>query len=218
MIAHNLFQFWNSPEPPAEVAALMDTWKADPDFVYRRFTEADAEAYIAQRFEARTLAAYRACAIPAMQADLFRYCALYEEGGVYVDADSENGGNLAGFIADAPRGMLMTREVRIANDFLFVRAARDPLYEKVIRQAVENIEQRISNNVWAVTGPAIMTRMYRTPEQRPWFDGFVVHPVQEVRKIVQFRHKLAYKSTGVDWRAGLAEGAASIFVDAPPPR
>lgn len=208
---YNLFQFWDKPTPPKEVADLMDGWAAELGFTYRRYASESADSYIGNHISARAQAAYRACAVPAMQADFFRYCALYHEGGAYVDADTAASGELAAFIAGSPRGMLMKRQQRIASDFLFVRAARDPLYQKVVAQGIENIENRISNNVWIVTGPGIMTHMHMNPEQTPWFDGFDIRDVKEVREIVLFRHKMAYKETEEDWRSSLTDGAPSVF-------
>lgn len=210
-ILPNLFQFWDKPEPPEEVAVLMESWAADPDFTYRRFNAETADAYIAAHIGDRAAAAYRSCAVPAMQADFFRYCALYHEGGVWVDADSKNSGKLAAFIADAGRGMLMNREQRIANDFLFVRAPGDPLFEKVVAQAIENIENRTSQNVWMVTGPGIMTHMHLDPLRKPWFNGFEIRPAREVREIVVFCNDLAYKTSEDDWRSVLTAGTSSIF-------
>ncbi|WP_371223616.1 glycosyltransferase family 32 protein [Roseovarius sp. 2305UL8-3] len=206
-----LFQFWNTPTAPAEVERLMDSWAKEDSFTYRRFDEESAAAYIDTHFEPRVLQAYRQCAVPAMMADFFRYCALYQEGGIYVDADTHNGGGLPDLIVPAARGMLMLRETRVANDFLFVRAPRDPLYEKVIAQLVENVEGRISNNVWLVTGPGIMTHMYHNPALRPCFDGFDFQPARVVREIVQFRNDLAYKSSDDDWRGKIDDTDASIF-------
>ena len=208
-----LFQFWNTTEPPAQVAQLMASWEADPAFSYRRYTTETADAYIAKHLDARTLEAYRQCAIPAMQADFFRYCALFVEGGVYVDADTECGGDLAAFIEHCTRGMLMNRETRIANDFLFVCAANDPLFERCIEDAVQNIEKRVSNDVWQVTGPWIMTKLYNAERTKPMFDGFTIRPVTAVRNVVQFRHKLDYKSGPDDWRQHREAQAASIFRD-----
>lgn len=209
----NLFQFWDSPSPPNEVSVLMEGWENEPGFNYRRYDAPEAERYIAKHFDSRALKAFKSCAVPAMQADFFRYCALYMEGGAYVDADTEASGKLAAYISDCSRGMLMNRQKRVANDFLFVRNAKDPLYEKVIQQAIENIEGRISSNVWMVTGPGIMTHMHLNPEQEPWFDGFDFRPVDEVRNIVIFRQKMDYKLTEDDWRSNLADGAPSIFRD-----
>lgn len=210
-MAFSLFQFWNTDTPPAEVATLMESWAADADFTYRRVTTETAAAYIAEHIGERALTAFRQCAIPAMQADFFRYCALWAEGGVYVDADTENGGGLSELIAPTDRGLLMNRQDRIANDFLFVRAPHDPLFRYCVDQAIENVENRVSNNVWKVTGPGIMTALHKSDPAQ--FDGFTLRPASEIREVVIFRHKLDYKDSAEDWRKNLDTGAPSIFCD-----
>lgn len=212
-----LFQFWDSPKPPTEVMVLMKTWESDDAFNYRRYDALTAEAYIAKHFDARTLNAFKRCAIPAMMADFFRYCALYIDSGVYVDADTKNSGTLPGLIEGNDRGVLMKRGERIANDFLYVQYAKDPMYKEVISDLVKNIENQISNNVWMVTGPGIMTHMFQKAEKRVLFNGFRFEPVEAVRSFVVFQQHLEYKTGDKDWRLNLGEGAKSIFLDVPPP-
>lgn len=207
-----LFQFWNLPEAPTEVEALLDTWKNDAAFDYCRFNSESADSYIETHFDLRTLAAFRSCGIPAMQADFFRYCALFVEGGVYVDADTSNSGRLPELLQGRARGLLMNRETRVANDFLYVVKAGDPLYGKVVEQAVVNVEGRISSNVWEVTGPGIMTKLHHGPTSASIFDGFDFEPARVVREYVLFQHDLAYKKGGGDWRNALKPGSKSIYV------
>ena len=191
----------------------MRTWASDTAFDYRRFTFETADAFIAFHFDGATRAAFRKCGVPAMQADFFRYCALFVSGGIYVDADTENGGGLPQFIAKCERAMLMNRQAKVANDFLYFRNAHDPLLKVIISQAVENIEKRVSNNVWLVTGPGIMTQLYQDPSRADLFAGISIRPARDVRKHVKFRHDLAYKSGSDDWRKALDKDASSIFSD-----
>ena len=208
-----LFQFWDSEILPKEIEPLIETWMNIPGFDYRLFTSQTSEDYIGRYFGARARDAYLQCGAPAMQADFFRYCALYHEGGVYIDADTENGGGLAELITDAARGMVMNRQTKIANDFLYFRAPADPLLREVIDKAISNIEARISNNVWLVTGPGIMTQMYQDIEQRPKFDGLAVCDVKIVREVVHFRNDLDYKTADNDWRRHLHDTSRTIFKD-----
>ncbi|WP_187394085.1 glycosyltransferase family 32 protein [Oceaniovalibus sp. ACAM 378] len=209
----NLFQFWNTKEIPYEIEQLMRTWEVVPSFSHRIYDTKMAESYIAAHIGSRAHTAFLKCDVPAMQADFFRYCALYHEGGVYIDADTESSGDLASLIADEERGVLMKRQTRVANDFLFFRHLKDPLLNRVIEQAILNIEGRISNNVWLVTGPGIMTNMYQDEAQRPIFDGITFRDVGIVRKIVRFRNDLEYKNSDSDWRQSLDAGSSSIFRD-----
>lgn len=206
-----LVQYWDTGAPPAEVAALVAGWAADPALAHRLFDRAAAMDLIAAHFPDRVQRAFAKCRYPAMQADFFRYCALLAEGGAYVDADTENGGGLAGLVEGSGRGCLMTRHGKIANDFLFAAAPGEPLFERVLARAVDNIEREVSNNVWLVTGPGIMTGFWQRPETRPLFDGFRILPVEVVRRIVRFRWDLEYKKGQEDWRDALDGPGKSIF-------
>jgi len=204
-------QFWNTSTPPDEVAALIATWQKDPNYTHRLYTAQTADDFIATHFDARTLAAYRSCAVPAMQADFFRYCILLKEGGIYVDADVQNNKRLYDFINDEDQGLLMTRIDRVANDILFVREAGNALIARTLEKAIENIEARQSNNVWLVTGPGIMTQFYKREDMEPLFAPFRMEQIGVMRQIIGFKNDLAYKSSEDDWRHNLKEGAPSIF-------
>lgn len=207
-----LFQFWNKPTAPAEVEALMKTWADDPNFSYRRYDTNTAGEFISEHFNDRARAAFDKCAIPAMQADFFRYCALLQEGGVYVDADTANGGTLSALVAPQPRGLFMMREDRVANDFLFVRHPGEELLEYTLAQAILNVENQISSNVWLVTGPGIMTSLHKDPETIGLFGGMGIVPVSQISKAVLFKHDLDYKSSADDWRQYLRSDPSAIFV------
>jgi mannosyltransferase OCH1-like enzyme len=206
-----LFQFWNTEKAPDEVEVLMQTWAEDPSFEYHRFNVGSADAFIEAHFDGRTLAAYRKCGVPAMQADFFRYCVLYVYGGVYVDADTKNSGRLPDLLQGRRNGLLMTRETRVANDFLYVREAKAQLYEKTIEGAIDNVEREISNNVWIVTGPGIMTRFHHDPDSRYLFEPYDLEPARVVREFVLFQHDLGYKKGDDDWRASLGVKGSPIF-------
>ena len=194
----DLVQYWDRKDPPAAVAKLMKTWSRDRTFVCHRYDRDAAEAFIAAHFDADVLAAFRTCAAPAMQSDLFRYCRLYVTGGLYLDADTRNLGGLDRLIASTGRGLLMSRRQRVATDVLFVRAPGDPLLERVIKQSVVNIEARISDNVWHVAGPGVVNRLYRKADAG-LFEGFTFLPRETISQSVGFV-RMAYGADVHDWR------------------
>ncbi|MBY6199736.1 hypothetical protein KUV65_00030 [Maritalea mobilis] len=209
-----LFQFWNTEQAPDEVEALMRTWSEDPAFHYQRFNAETADAFIEAHFDRQTLDAYRKCGVPAMQADFFRYCALYVHGGVYVDAGTEQVGPLAAYLRQFASAVLMQRVPRniLPNGFMFFRCPGAPLLERVLSIATGNVEKRISNNVWIVTGPAIQTRLHFSGQHEDLFAEVDVVPMSEVLKYVRFHQRLSHKTAETDWRHHMETGK-SIFVD-----
>lgn len=208
-----LFQFWHDPLPPSDVAALMAGWRGIPGFDHRLFDSAAARAMIAAHFGAETLAAYDRCAVPAMQADLFRYCALWLHGGVWMDADQQCRGCLRDFlhVASGRRGLLMRNAENIANGVIHVTRPQDPLIAETLRQAEANIAAERSSCVWDVTGPGIMTRMWSRPGCRALFEGFAIVPLRGLSGVVGFPRGLAYKSGPQDWRRFMHDPDLSIF-------
>lgn len=210
--ARRLNQFWDKPEPPDEVARLMNAWADRFGLGYRRYDADTARVLIARHYPARIQAAYARCGVPAMQADFFRYCLLHAEGGFYVDADTEPLGDLSELARTASRAMLMDRRGRIANDVMFFRLPGDPLLARVIDRAVANIERGTSNNVWEVTGPGIMTGLFSNPATAPLFDGIDLRPVTEVGRAIRFVWTMDYKAGEEDWRRQKGD-ARSIYRD-----
>jgi mannosyltransferase OCH1-like enzyme len=176
---------------------MMDTWcDCGSGFRYLRFDDHTAQALIEEHFGARHVDLYRVCALPAMRSDFFRYCALWALGGIYADADTVRRGPINELCGSAgARGLLVKRlfapwnEARIINDIMFMRRPRDPLMRYAINFAGFNIRNRPSNNVWQITGPALLTQLYDhvTAENLPDLDGFAVIEEEElVRRFVKF--------------------------------
>nr|QZX43606.1 glycosyltransferase [Marseillevirus sp.] len=65
----------------------LDSWsKMNPEYRHIFFPTSLCRDFISQNFEPRVLKAYDSLVPGAYKADLFRYCALYVSGGVYVDS------------------------------------------------------------------------------------------------------------------------------------
>lgn len=70
------------------------TWQtllANPTYAYRFFDNDDCLAYIEQHYGVGSLVAraYKALVPGAFKADLFRYCFMYQDGGVYLDVNKK---------------------------------------------------------------------------------------------------------------------------------
>jgi mannosyltransferase OCH1-like enzyme len=153
----SIFQYWHSPEIPAAVTERTATFsELNPGFHHRLLCEDDAAELIATHFNDREVAAFRACAVPAMQADYFRYCALHALGGIYSDDDYDCVQALGPILEAARGGMLATGDGRqLINAILIFAAPGHPLLRLAIDIATANIERRVEDQVAILTGPVI---------------------------------------------------------------
>ena len=191
----SIVQYWDSEVIPDDVAGLLASFdELNPDVPHLVFDERKAAALIGERFGGRHADAFRACAVPAMQADYFRYCAVYALGGVYADADFRCRASLRPLLGDPGGGTLFGRPelparwrvpefewrervgpYRVAmNSFFAFPSPGHPLLELAIEIATANVERRIAEDVALVTGPAIFTSLYLLRELGS-FDAFVAY-------------------------------------------
>jgi hypothetical protein len=194
-------QYWHSGEPPERVAELLASFRTrNPDLRHEVFDEAGAERLIGEHFGARELAAFRACAVPAMQADYFRCCAILAHGGVYADADLLCKGPLAPLLASIEVGEVygwpqmpdvfaylgiseealfgpvdrVGRYRWVENSFFAFRSPGHPGLALALEMMTAHVESRLSESVFATTGPGIFTSLYLLRELGS-FDAFLAH-------------------------------------------
>jgi hypothetical protein len=173
----SIVQYWHSTEIPVEVAELVGTFRnLNPDLHHRLFCEATAGEFIAEHFSAREVAAFRACAVPAMQADYFRYCAVLALGGIYSDADFRCVRPLRELLASTGGGRLFRREPPgyLLNGFFLFDAPGHPLLRLTLDIATANIEGRVGERVQMVTGPWIfsgLAALHRLGSSEPTYGG-----------------------------------------------
>jgi len=179
---------------PADVDELLATFREENRGLrHRVYSEREAESLIAERFGAREVAAFRACAVPSMQSDYFRYCIVLERGGVYADVDyrclrplrpliaGQAGGEI--FLSPTPLELRGRDATRIWSGFLAFREPGHPFLRLALEIATANIEARIPDRIWAPgenlaeaiglsVGPGVPTLMRLI---RDWgsFDAFV---------------------------------------------
>ncbi len=73
----SLFQFWDKDIPDAVAELVRGVADANSTLNYLLFDDESATEFIQSEFGSDTVKLYRSCAIPAMRADLFRYCLFW---------------------------------------------------------------------------------------------------------------------------------------------
>ena len=151
-----LFQYWDTPLPPPEIARWVDGFRLhNSEFEHVLLNEATADDFIARHYGQREVRAFRACAVPAMQADFIRLCVIDTMVGIYVDADNQSLRPLAELIARAPHALTTTWLGQLSNSFLMFRRPHNPFIRACLALVLENIERRRFKSTFSATGPAV---------------------------------------------------------------
>lgn len=177
----HISQYWDTEVIPDYMVDLLATFRdQNPDFNHCVYSESAAVSFISEHFGPRETAAFKACAVPTMQSDYFRYCAVLALGGIYVDADYECNGSLWPFLdqveggeiflgaAEQPLNGRKTR--RVWSSFFGFRDSGHPFLQLALEIATANVEARIADQVWApgekiaeaiwcTVGPGVFTLM-----------------------------------------------------------
>ena len=147
-----IYQTWHSKSLPPKMAACVDRLKkANPTFEHRLYDDAECRQFIKDHYDADVLEAYDTLLPGAFKADLWRYCILYDKGGLYVDIKFQCE---PGFSFDdvlSKRENLYIREYNHQGTGLYshilytgviATKPKNPVFQKCIRQIVENCKNR----------------------------------------------------------------------------
>lgn len=151
-----LIQYWDTGAPPPDIAGMIAGLVRDnPGLDHRLYDRDSAAHFIRKRLGERHWRAFQACAVPAMQADYFRLCALWAKAGVYVDADSRSLRPLAPLFEEVPEALMVTDKGFFMTGTMLFRRPHNAFLAAILELATDNIESRRFNNVLVATGPPL---------------------------------------------------------------
>ena len=158
-IPRTIAMFWHQPEPPQDVSALMQSWRAhNPGFSWRCFTEAAAGDYLDETFPAPVLQAYQRVREIPQKADIFRLALLVAEGGIYADADDRCLRPLEALLPPGASLVLAQEEFGYAANHFIAAAPGHPVLQAALRAVVNAVNRGDNEIPWLLSGPGLLTR------------------------------------------------------------
>ena len=157
LVPARLVQTWKTLDLGA-LAPIARTWREwNPGFAYTLFDDAACAALISDRFGARVASAYARIGPGAFRADLWRYCELYANGGVYVDIDTACLGAVYD-VLDPSATLAVPVDLDPVNLFnAFVAAAPEhPVMRMCIDAVVENVKANKPQFGLGFSGPGLL--------------------------------------------------------------
>lgn len=177
IIPLKIFQTWHTKNLPKNMHDCVEKLKEqNPEFEHHLYDDHDCREFIKKHFSEKVLHAYNSLIPGAYKADLWRYCVLYIEGGIYLDIKfyCTNGFKLIHmtekehFVHDVPRGPLRFPDYRnegIFNAFIAALPGNQKM-KQCIDAIVHHTQIRFYGiNCLSPTGPFLLRRFF-TPEER----------------------------------------------------
>lgn len=209
-IPRRIMQYWNTGRPPAELDAIMASWREAEGFGYQLFDRPAALRFLAEDFGADWAAALRLANHPAEESDFFRLAFLAARGGIYADCDDRLVGPAGGLVAGAC-GLVLYRERRgtIANNLILAEAAH-PVLVRAAVAAKQALLRKDNDSAWTKTGPGLLTRIVAVALGEAAAGnahaGITVRRIQEAAPYVRCHIDVPYKRTPRYWNAGHSGG------------
>jgi len=160
VIPLHIYQTWGTNDLPDKMKRCVDKLKRkNPDFEHHLFDDVKCREFIQTYFEDEVVEAYDRIVPGAYRADLWRYCVLYINGGIYLDIkySNVNGFNLIS-LTDRE---YFCRDIEksgsgIYNAFMICKPKNEKLL-KCINQIVENVKNNYyGESCLSPTGPLLM--------------------------------------------------------------
>ena len=208
-IPRRIVQFWDQPDPPSDVRQLGQTWiEHNPEYEYKRFSLAEAIAFLQQHYDERVLEAFQLCGHAATQADFFRLAYLNKMGGFYADADDRCRRSLEPLRTSNAELILYQEDFTcIANNFLGCVPGQ-AMIRAAFYQAVSNLRQYSAEWAWSQTGPGLLTNAvcsgllpYLAHTDYQMWPPILILRRRDLTEFVWSHVQVSYKGTEKSWQA-----------------
>lgn len=154
-----IYQTWGTKElSPGMEAAVQKLKDENIGFHYEIYDDDECRTFIEQNFPLEVLYAYDSLIPGAYKADLWRYCILYLNGGVYLDIKFEpvDGFSLESLMYDDEDCFCINGD-SIYNGFMIVKAGNKYLAEAIKRIYLNCMNKCQGNSDSDPTGSGLLT-------------------------------------------------------------
>ena len=168
LIPKKIYQTWVSHDlPPVMKQCTQKLQKDNPEFEYYLYDDEECRKFIAEHFDNSVLNAYDSLIPGTFKADLWRYCVLYINGGIYLDIkfQCENGFKLIQLIDNSSAWVKESDPLVIYTGLLVCEPKNEKMW-KSIHQLVQNVKNKYyGRECTSPTGPDLFGKYFTTYEK-----------------------------------------------------
>lgn len=167
IIPLNIYQTWHTKNIPEKMSNAINLIKnLNPRFNYQLFDDNDCREFIKNNFENNVLYAFDSLIPGAYKADLWRYCILYKNGGVYLDIKYKPLNNFRFItLTEKEHWVLDADKYGIYNALMVCKPGNEILL-KAINKIVENVKNKFyGSSSLEPTGPLLLSTFFNQNEK-----------------------------------------------------
>ena len=178
--------------------AMKGIIKHNPEYEYFYYNADDRRQFIRNNFDNNVVRAYDSLRPGAFKADLFRYCFLYINGGVYIDSGMESIRSLRELIRSKDKLILPEDDgrERVCNGFM-AAIPRHNLFKTAIEMIVKHVNDRYyGDSALDITGPNLMGKLFENIYGRKCKEGYDHNDDDKNDHVKIIKYSSSYSLTG----------------------
>lgn len=168
IIPLKIFQTWHTKNLPPNMSKAVELVKnTNPAFQHYLFDDNDCREYLKNNFPEIVVETFDKLIPGAYKADLWRYCVLYKEGGIYMDIKyiPHNGFRLIN-LTENEHFVLDEGDTGIYNAFMACKPGNAILF-KAINAIIRNVKIKYyGNSILDPTGPQLLSKFFSLRQKK----------------------------------------------------
>jgi len=196
IIPLNIYQTWHTKELPHNMSIHSQLIKKNnPAFNYFLFDDDDCREFIKNNFSDDVLNAFDSLIPGAYKADLWRYCILYKNGGIYLDIKYTFVNNFKFINLTEKEHLVMDIGNNGIYNAFMVCLPGNELLLRAINKIVENVNNKYyGDNFLDPTGPIMLYKIITNYEKCNMIDMKHNHHTKLGNKYIFFNTILILES------------------------
>jgi mannosyltransferase OCH1-like enzyme len=167
VIPLHLYTCWHTKDlPPLMKLNYNYLVESNPKITFHLYDQDDCRKFIQDNFEQEVLDAYDSLIPCSYKSDLWRYCILYINGGIYMDIKYKCVNNFKFISLTEDEHFVRDYNINDTYTALIVTLPKNEILQKCIYKIVENVKNKYyGSNPLYPTGPGLLGKFFTQDER-----------------------------------------------------